>query len=179
MADGRTLVDGVSTPSVVALTGVPAATLDYWIRTGLVAPSLVPSQGRRSTRWWSVPDVVVVKAVKALREAGCPLQKVRDAKRVLGQGAEEGVVLYWDGADVLAVEPWGDVYSAIKHPGQQVLHLLALPIHRWQADVAKEVVAIDLAAIRARRQSRQRLRSQVKPIEVRRSRAKQSEGELA
>jgi len=45
--------------------------------------------------------------------------------------------------------------------------------------VAKEVVAIDLAAIRARRQSRQRLRSQVKPIEVRRSRAKQSEGELA
>src|SRR5712664_4246016 len=77
------IVDGFSSPAVCALAGIPASTLDYWTRTGLIAPSIHPSTGRRATRWWSLRDLITVRAVRTLRDAGCPLQTLRRAKEVI------------------------------------------------------------------------------------------------
>jgi len=143
---------------VCALTGIPSATLDYWARTGLVRPSLVGPEGRRYTRWWSIADVVAVRAVKALREAGCPLQKVRRAQTIvkqmrIGQPVGE-VVLFWDGSDVLALEEWGNLVSALKHPGQMVLHLVALPVTHWSREAEASAVEVDLSELRQHRKAR-------------------------
>lgn len=134
MSRDRKLVASLETPAVCALAGVKPQTLDYWARTGLVVPSVRASAGRRVPRLWSVKDVVIVRAIKALRDAGCPLAKVRRVKMLVeeiwGQDLT-ATVLFWDGRDVLAVRPWGEVESALSRPGQQVLHLVALPLHHW------------------------------------------------
>jgi hypothetical protein len=101
---------------------------------------------------------VAVRAVKALREAGCPLQKVRKAQAIVeqmwkGQAAGE-VVLFWDGSDVLALEEWGTLVSALKHPGQMVLHLVALPVTHWSREAEAEAVEVDLSELREHRRAR-------------------------
>lgn len=136
-----TTVAFLETPRVCALTGVKPQTLDYWVRTKLVSASVRPSAGRRVTRLWSVKDVVVVRAIKALRDAGCPLSKVRRVKKLIEECWEQDLtatVLHWDGLDALAVRPWGEVESTILRPGQQVLHLVALPLDRWIAETESQ-----------------------------------------
>jgi hypothetical protein len=81
-----------------------------------------------------VRDVVVVRAIKALRDAGCPLSRVRKVKQLVEETWGQDLtatVLFWDGRDVLAVRPWGDVISTLARPGQQVLHFVALPLAEW------------------------------------------------
>ena len=128
------------------------STLEYWVRTGMVSPSIRPSTGKRATRWWSISDVVVVRAIKALRQAGCPLQRVREVKTLIeGTWGEpmESVVLYWDGSDVLGIERWGTVRSAMKHPGQQMFHVVALPMDAWRSEVEQSAEAINVTELRA------------------------------
>jgi DNA-binding transcriptional MerR regulator len=128
------LVASLETPAVCALVGIKPQTLDYWARTGLVVASIRSSAGRRVPRLWSIQDVVVVRAIKALRDAGCPLVKVRQVKHLIEESWGDDLtatVLYWDGLDVLAVRTWGDVESALLRPGQQVLHLVAIPLDHW------------------------------------------------
>jgi hypothetical protein len=61
---------------VEELFGISHRTLDYWVRTDLVAPT-VEAQGYGSRRLWSVEDAVKVGVIAQLREAGVPVQRVR------------------------------------------------------------------------------------------------------
>ena len=138
-------VQALETPVVARLAGMPRSTLDYWARTGLVTPSVRPSSGRRRAMLWSVRDAVTVRAVKVLRDAGAPLQRVRAAKRELERGWGEALgkaVLIWDGADVLRLGTWGELSSLLKHPGQHVLHAVALPVGAWRAEAEAEAVTL-------------------------------------
>lgn len=148
---------GLSTPAVCRLAGVAPSTLNYWVRTGLVKPSIAASRGKRFDRWWSIADVVLVRAVKALRDAGCPLQTLRKAKAQVERYESEAlgdVVLYWDGGDVLILEKWGTLRSAVVKPGQQVLHLVALPLQTWMKETEREAEPISAASLRSRSASR-------------------------
>jgi DNA-binding transcriptional MerR regulator len=133
------VLQALETPEVCRLAGVKPATLDYWTRTGLVRPSVRGSSGRRVTRLWSVTDVLTVRTVKTLRDAGCPLQKVREARRLIeSKWADDSgkVVLLWDNVDdVLALLPSGALISTIRKPAQSVLHVVAVPLSKWQAEV--------------------------------------------
>jgi DNA-binding transcriptional MerR regulator len=124
----------LGTPTVLAITGVPASTLDYWVRNGLVAPSVRASSGRRRTRRWSIRDIVAIRAIQALHQAGCPVRILTQARAALGDDWAEdlgGKHLIWDGRDLLALRPWGELESIIQSPGQPMLHLLALPVDEW------------------------------------------------
>jgi DNA-binding transcriptional MerR regulator len=139
------LVAWVETPVVCRLAGLSASTLDYWTRTGLVSPSVRGSAGRRVTRRWSVQDAVVVRAVKALRDAGCPMRKLRDAQARLRDDWEpalRGRHLYWDGEDLLRIGPWDEVESLVRRPGQQVFKLVALPVDAWAEETVAVVTAL-------------------------------------
>lgn len=163
----RSAPRGLTTPQVCKITGVAQSTLDYWVRTGLVQPSILGSAGHRFTRWWSISDTVTVRTIKTLREAGCPLQTVRRAKTVVEEWWKEPlaeVVLFWDGSDVLAIEPWGTVRSAFRHPGQQALHLVALPVTRWAREVEAE--AMDVTDLEEQRERRQRRRGRTETVSM-------------
>lgn len=133
-----TTVRALETGTVCRLAQVAPTTLDYWVRNGLVVPSVRGPMGRRRTRLWSIADVVAVRAVKALREAGCPLQRVREVKTLLERNWAEDLadyVLYWDGGDVLGVDRWGNLQSLLRQPSQQMLlHVVAVPIDDWRSE---------------------------------------------
>lgn len=127
----------LGTPTVLSITGMPASTLDYWVRAKLVTPSVRGSSGRRKTRQWSIADIVAVRAIQALHQAGCPIKMMRRARAILGddwQGDLRGKHLVWDGMDLLALRPWGEIESLIRQPRQPLLHLVALPVDEWAQD---------------------------------------------
>ena len=77
--------------------------LDYWARTGLVVPSIRDASGSGTQRLYSFRDMVVLKVVKRLLDAGVSLQNIRKAIDVLrSRGAEDlaGITLISDGTTV-------------------------------------------------------------------------------
>lgn len=144
-AESAEVVECLETVAVCRLAGVNRSTLDYWVRTGLVSPSLRTSPGRRRTRLWSVRDAVVVRTINALREAGCTLQQVRRARdAVIAQWGSFGsdATLVWTGSDVLRVGPEGEVESLLRRPRQQAFRAVALPLSVWRDQTDAEVLEI-------------------------------------
>jgi DNA-binding transcriptional MerR regulator len=77
--------------------------LDYWARTGLVTPSVRDASGSGTQRLYSFRDMVVLKVVKRLLDAGVSLQNIRKAIEALrSRGAEDlaQITLISDGTTV-------------------------------------------------------------------------------
>lgn len=149
---------GFTTRQVCDLAGVAPSTLNAWTKgEALVEPSLLPSEGKRSDRFWSVQDLVTVRCIKALRQSGCPLQQLRRARAEITRVWEtelSSMVLFWDGSDLVAADAWGAMQSLIRHPGQQMLHVVAVPLAEWREDARERAQPVDIAAIRKRRDDR-------------------------
>ena len=131
------VIRAIPTPVVCRLAGVSPSTLDYWINKGLIYPSIRGPKGQRVTRLWSAKDVVIIRSIKALRNAGCPLQVLRSVKKTLNDSTDESIrdqVLYWDGFDLLGLDNWGNLQSLRRRPRQQMLHVLAIPIGDWNRE---------------------------------------------
>jgi DNA-binding transcriptional MerR regulator len=105
------------------LSGIPTATLNHWVVTRLITPSVRGPAGKRATRYWSITDLIQVKAVRALRNAGCPLQKLRKLRKLLDSCNEDfaNQKLIWDGNDILVITETGRLESALNRPGQGIL----------------------------------------------------------
>jgi DNA-binding transcriptional MerR regulator len=139
------VIECLETVDVCRLAGVNRSTLDYWVRTGLVAPSLRTDPGRRRTRLWTVRDAVVVRTIAALRSSGCPLQQVRRARTQIENewgGIRSDTALMWTGGDVVRIGPDGEIESLLRLPRQQVLRFVVLPLGSWQAEASKAVAYI-------------------------------------
>ena len=72
---------GFGASAVLKLTGISYRQLDYWARTGLVGSSIRQAAGRGSRRVYSFPDLVALRVVGQLREAGVSVQTIRRAVR--------------------------------------------------------------------------------------------------
>ena len=70
---------GYRGPTVCKVVGITYRQLDYWARTSLVVPSIRAATGSGSQRLYSFRDVLVVKIVKRLLDAGVSLQQIRVA----------------------------------------------------------------------------------------------------
>lgn len=165
----------MATPEVVALCGVPASTLASWVSRGLCGPSLVRSGGRRrATQYWSVRDVVTVRAIRTLRDAGCPLAVLTKASQVLRDDWDADLanaVLWWDGDDIITVTPAGEVVSLVTQHGQGIFADVAVvhvscPIASWSHHVdgmLKDRDPIPVDEIRRRRDAAATARAQDPP----------------
>ncbi|MDT0309897.1 MerR family transcriptional regulator [Streptomyces sp. DSM 44917] len=94
---------GYRGPSACAAAGITYRQLDYWARTGLVQPSIRPAHGSGTQRLYSFRDVLVLKIVKRLLDAGVSLQSIRTSVAALrsADAAElPGMTLMSDGASV-------------------------------------------------------------------------------
>src|SRR5262249_23974402 len=77
--------------------------LDYWARTGLATPSVRDASGSGTQRLYSFRDMVVLKVVKRLLDAGVSLQNIRkaiDALRSRGVNDLAEITLISDGTTV-------------------------------------------------------------------------------
>jgi DNA-binding transcriptional MerR regulator len=83
--------------------GISYRQIDYWARTGLVVPTVRDATGSGTQRLYSFRDLVVLKVVKRLLDAGVSLQNIRKAIETLrshGVGDLAGITLISDGTTV-------------------------------------------------------------------------------
>jgi DNA-binding transcriptional MerR regulator len=71
--------EGYRPPTACSAAGITYRQLDYWARTGLVEPSVRSATGSGSQRLYSFRDILVLKVVKRLLEAGVSLHNIRTA----------------------------------------------------------------------------------------------------
>jgi DNA-binding transcriptional MerR regulator len=96
-------VVGYRGPTACHAAGISYRQLDYWARTGLVVPSVRDASGSGSQRLYSFRDLVVLKVVKRLLDAGVSLQNIRkaiDTLRSRGVNDLAGITLISDGTTV-------------------------------------------------------------------------------
>ncbi len=94
---------GYRGPTACSAAGITYRQLDYWARTGLVAPTIRSATGSGSQRLYSFKDILVLKVVKRLLDAGVSLQNIRiavEALRLRGVDDLSQVTLLSDGTSV-------------------------------------------------------------------------------
>ena len=98
--DGEVGYRGVTACQAV---GISYRQLDYWARTTLVVPSVRDASGSGTQRLYSFRDLVVLKVVKRLLDAGVSLQNIRraiDTLRSRGVDDLAEITLISDGTTV-------------------------------------------------------------------------------
>jgi len=83
--------------------GITYRQLDYWARTFLVEPSIRTASGSGTQRLYGFRDILVLKIVKRLLDAGVSLQNIRtavDHLRNRGVTDLERITLMSDGASI-------------------------------------------------------------------------------
>jgi DNA-binding transcriptional MerR regulator len=114
---------GYRGPQACKIVGVTYRQLDYWTRTGLITPSLQPAQGSGTQRLYSFNDLLQLKVIKSLTDAGASLQKVRQAiEYVRGNlaGDPSAVTIVADGSGVYACTTDSEIIDLLRS-GQGVL----------------------------------------------------------
>ena len=70
---------GYRGPIAHRVAGITYRQLDYWARTGLVTPEIRDAGGSGTQRLYSFRDILMLKVVKRLLDAGISLQQIRTA----------------------------------------------------------------------------------------------------
>ena len=70
---------GFRSPVACTVAGITYRQLDYWARTGLVEPSVRDVNGSGNQRLYGFRDILMLKVVKRLLDAGVSLQNIRSA----------------------------------------------------------------------------------------------------
>jgi DNA-binding transcriptional MerR regulator len=94
---------GYRGPTACSAAGITYRQLDYWARTGLVEPSVRGATGSGTQRLYSFRDILLLKVIKRLLDAGVSLQQIRTAVNHLrARGTDDltGATLMSDGATV-------------------------------------------------------------------------------
>ena len=120
--------EGFSAPLACKLVGISYRQIDYWARTGLLRPSLAEAQGSGRRRRYSYRDLVQLKVIRRLLDAGIGLVKIRRVVAFLGAQLGEDLAsasLVLNGGESLLVHHEGELVDALRH-GQGVFSVVAL-----------------------------------------------------
>lgn len=118
------------------IVGITYRQLDYWARTDLVKPSYTKAQGSGSRRLYSYTDLLELKAIKSLLDAGIKLESVRDVFGYLREELEtdvSAVNLVISGKQSVLVRSGEEIIDLLKG-GQGVLNVLPLAGVKEQVD---------------------------------------------
>ena len=94
---------GYRGPTACHAAGITYRQLDYWARTGLVEPTVRTAGGSGTQRLYSFRDILLLKVIKRLLDAGVSLQQIRTAVHHLRERGTDDltrVTLMSDGASV-------------------------------------------------------------------------------
>ena len=144
MAEAKTVEEGYRGPQVCSIVGITYRQLDYWARTDLLRPSISEARGSGTQRRYSYKDLLQLKVIKQLLDAGISLHSARraleclrssgedvaTAKLVIDEGrtvmtrsGEEIIDLLKGGQGVLNIVPMGAVVSEV----DAAIHEMGLP----------------------------------------------------
>jgi len=126
--------DGYRAPQVCAIVGITYRQLDYWARTGLLRPSVQSAAGSGSQRLYSFNDIVQLRVVKRLLDAGMSLKKIRTAMEILQDQLKsnnplQDVTLLSDGTTIYAAHSPDEVVDVFQR-GQGVFGIAVGPVQQ-------------------------------------------------
>ncbi|HEX5586189.1 MAG TPA: MerR family transcriptional regulator [Acidimicrobiia bacterium] len=126
---GDAAVDpGFRGPQVCKIVGITYRQLDYWARTDLVRPSIADAKGSGTQRAYSYTDLVRLKVVKSLLDAGVKLQTARKAIEYLREDLGDDwatASLVLNGTDSVLARTDDALIDLVRH-GQGVLNIVPL-----------------------------------------------------
>jgi DNA-binding transcriptional MerR regulator len=131
-------LSGYRGPQVAKIVGISYRQLDHWTTTGLVTPSVQESDGSGTQRLYSFDDIVQLRVIRRLRNAGASLQKIAkviEALRDRGLALGADVTLMTDGSSVFVCDSQDQVMDLLMS-GQGVFGIAIDPIRQQtEADV--------------------------------------------
>ena len=118
---------GYRGPQVCEIVGITYRQLDYWARTDLLRPSLSDAQGSGTQRLYSYRDLVVLKVIKSMLDAGMELKTARSAIDYLREVGEDvaSARLVLQGSDSVLARNGDEIVDLVRK-GQGVLNIIAL-----------------------------------------------------
>ncbi|MEM8746360.1 MAG: MerR family transcriptional regulator [Actinomycetota bacterium] len=119
---------GYSGTQTAKIVGITYRQLDYWARTDLIRPSLADAAGSGSRRRYSYNDLLELKVIKKLLDAGIKLEQVRTVFDNLREhvGADIAAAhIVIDGSSVALSVDGTDLVDLI-NKGQGVLNVLSV-----------------------------------------------------
>ncbi len=114
---------GYRGPQACKIVGITYRQLDYWTRTGLVVPSIQAANGSGTQRLYSFNDLLQMKVIKSLTDAGADLRKVRQAIDYVRRNLDQdwaSLTIVTDGRGVYACTSDAEVVDLLRS-GQGVL----------------------------------------------------------
>ena len=119
---------GYSGTQTAKIVGITYRQLDYWARTDLLKPSLVEATGSGSRRQYSYRDLLELRIIKTLLDAGIKLESVRDVFKNLREtvGADISSANIVISGTTSVVLRTNDELIELMSKGQGVLNVLAL-----------------------------------------------------
>jgi DNA-binding transcriptional MerR regulator len=118
---------GWSGTQTAKIVGITYRQLDYWARTDLLRPSLAEATGSGSRRMYSYRDLLELRVIKTLLDAGIRLESVREVftylrRHVTTDIASAHIVI--SGSQVMLCD--GEQLVDVLRRGQGVLNVLPL-----------------------------------------------------
>ena len=146
MAEAPTTdVGGFHGPQVCGLVGITYRQLDYWA-TGLLQPSVSAARGSGTRRVYSYSDVLELKVIKQLLDAGVSLQSARRAveclREDLGADVASSNLVLTGNRSVLARSN-GEVVDLLAG-GQGVFNIV--PLAGVVDELEADIVRLDISA---------------------------------
>jgi DNA-binding transcriptional MerR regulator len=138
VTDGSLHPAGFRGPQVCAIVGITYRQLDYWARTDLLRPSVADAKGSGSQRVYSYRDLVELKVIKSLLDAGVGLGAARRAITYLRSNLGEDLAnanLVLSGENPLLVRDGGEILDLVRE-GQGVLNIVSLESMKNRIDSA-------------------------------------------
>jgi DNA-binding transcriptional MerR regulator len=119
---------GYSGTKAATIVGITYRQLDYWARTDLIRPSLADASGSGSRRSYSYRDLLELRVIKSLLDAGIKLESVRTAFEYLRTQVDTDIAsahLVISGSDVILCDG-EQLVDVMRRSGQGVLNVLAI-----------------------------------------------------
>jgi DNA-binding transcriptional MerR regulator len=127
--------DGFSGTQAAKVVGITYRQLDYWARTNLIRPSLSDASGSGSRRRYSYKDLLELRVIKTLLDAGIKLESVRDVFDYMREHVESEIAsahLVINGNSVILARD--NELIDVLAKGQGVLNVLSLAGVKHEVD---------------------------------------------
>ncbi|MGH9183238.1 MAG: MerR family transcriptional regulator [Acidimicrobiales bacterium] len=135
---GDVVQEAFGGPQVCSIVGITYRQLDYWARTGLVRPSIADARGSGSKRRYAYRDLLELKVIKNLLDAGVALRSARKAVEYVRHSLGTDIAsanLVIDGKHSVLARTGEEIIDLLRQ-GQGVLNIVPLAGVKDEVDTA-------------------------------------------
>jgi DNA-binding transcriptional MerR regulator len=125
-------------PQVCKIVGITYRQLDHWARTDLLRPSVIDASGSGSQRRYSYRDLVELRTIKQMLDAGISLARARSAIAYLRENLGQDLAtadLVIRGKDSVLVRTREETIDLLRK-GQGAMSVIALHDVKVEVDAA-------------------------------------------